>query len=764
MTPDLLSPAKCPDRDAWSAFCLGRVDADTLHALAEHLDTCPVCRDTIQTIQPLDDGLISELRRSDSPDPFAAESECLAAMRQLRHLGAAEAPQLDPNLPERLGEYRLLEPLGRGGMGAVYRAVHSRLGRVVALKTFPPGRAKDAVAVARFHREMAAVGKLDHPHVVRATDAGEADGVAYLVMELVDGIDLGRLVRARGPLPASAACELCRQAATGLQHLSAQGIVHRDLKPSNLMLGRDGSVRILDLGLAVIPHESSDSDPTQTGQVIGTVDFMAPEQADHARAVDVRSDIYSLGCTLYYLLTGRSPYASPQYPTLRAKLAAHAAAPIPSLRDARPELPPELDDVLRRMMAKEPAGRFGSPAKLIAALEPFCGRDGLAALIPEAAALEGIQASISTPAPGLKSDPTQTCAPEARWHKRATIAIAAGVFLLCGVVAAAIYSSSEPQPSPQEGETVASLDPHLAPMPRMSEEARVDTVPKRAVPSIHPVAVLRFEERGQGVMGQGAAVADLIFARLVSQPDLLLVERSDLQKSLDELQLNASGAARPESAARVGQLTGAKVLIAGSVFRVDKKVYLTAKIIGTETSRVLGASVDGPADGELGVLADRLAGDVHKVLTENIAKVLPEPVLAVDRAAALQKKLGDRLRPSVTIRATVANDTSSPAVVEVARLAKAAGFEVLDLAAGPPAAVEFELSVTAEPAAPIGKLVPAKARVEAKVVERSTGKVLVADRQTALKVDLTPTLAAKAAVEEAAAVLAERALEKLVSK
>ena len=184
-------------------------------------------------------------------------------------------------------------------MGTVYKALHTRLKRLVALKLLPEHRTQNPEALARFQREMEAVGQLDHPHLVRAHDAGEAEGQHYLVMEFLDGIDLAHLVRRTGPFLVADACEAVRQAAMGLQHAHEHGLVHRDVKPSNLMLSTDGMVKVLDLGLArLCPETPVEEDVTASGQVMGSADYMAPEQCLDARDVDGRADIYSLGGTL----------------------------------------------------------------------------------------------------------------------------------------------------------------------------------------------------------------------------------------------------------------------------------------------------------------------------------------------------------------------------------------------------------------------------------------------------------------------------------
>ena len=291
--------------------------------------------------------------------------------------------------PAHIREYRLLEQIGAGGMGAVYRAEHTRLKRIVALKLLPPSRVQDSRAIARFEREMEAIGRLDHPSVVRATDAGEHGGSHYLVMEYVEGIDLASLAQQQGPLPVADACELTRQAALGLQYIHEYGLVHRDVKPSNLMLTRAGQVKILDLGLALLRGGDADSHLTDSGQALGTADYMAPEQAVDSRQVDIRADIYSLGCTLYRLLAGRPPFTAPEYPGVVERILAHVNQPIPPLRSFRPGLPAELEAVLDRMLAKKPAGRYAVPREVAQSLEPLAAGSDLPGLARQVVAPAG---------------------------------------------------------------------------------------------------------------------------------------------------------------------------------------------------------------------------------------------------------------------------------------------------------------------------------------------------------------------------------------
>ncbi|MFH1924024.1 MAG: serine/threonine-protein kinase, partial [Planctomycetota bacterium] len=271
-----------------------------------------------------------------------------------------------------LGDYLVLDRIGEGGMGQVYKAEHKVMKRVVALKTLPAAATKSERAVQRFHREVEVAARLSHPNIVTAHDAGESHGVHYLVMEYVEGSNLASLVRSHGCLPVSTAINHVTQAARGLEYAHNKNVIHRDIKPSNLVLDSEGIVKVLDMGLArlskmVGPYDSTAEETlTGTGQAMGTIDYMPPEQAENTKTVDERADIYSLGCTLFYLLVGRSIYTGD---TTVTKLLAHREALIPSLCAERPDVAKELDAVFQRMVAKRPEDRYGSMTEVITELQ-----------------------------------------------------------------------------------------------------------------------------------------------------------------------------------------------------------------------------------------------------------------------------------------------------------------------------------------------------------------------------------------------------------
>jgi WD40 repeat protein/serine/threonine protein kinase len=405
----------CPGRDELAAFLEGKLSVQDLERIAAHLDACSRCLADLAALGSARDPLLAGLRHAAPASPFLAEPGCRQAVARFEAVGRGAARPGDPGGPaaaggtvrDQVGQYRLLEKLGQGGMGTVYKAQHTLLKRVVALKVIAAERMSDAKAVARFRREMEAVGQLQHPNIIAASDAGAADGIHFLVMEYVAGINLSQLVRRHGPMSVAAACEVIRQAAAGLQHAHTHGLVHRDLKPANLLLAPDGVVKVLDLGLALLRGEQPTGEElTEPGQVMGTFDYMAPEQALDTHAVDIRADVYSLGCTLYYLLAGQAPFGGPQYRSTLQKLLAHAKEPVPPIRVHRPEVAPELAALLERLLAKAPADRFATPAEVGSALKSWAAGSRLRELLVAAgvrpvAETEVVESTPAPPASGL---------------------------------------------------------------------------------------------------------------------------------------------------------------------------------------------------------------------------------------------------------------------------------------------------------------------------------------------------------------------------
>ncbi len=271
-----------------------------------------------------------------------------------------------------LGPYVVLDRIGAGGMGMVFKALHREHRVVVALKVLPPSFARrNRSVLAQFRRESESLARLQHPNIVRCFESvKEVDGVHFLVMEYVEGRDLKTLVEKMGVLPVAQAIECLLQTAKGLQSAHSLKVIHRDIKPANLMLDHTNTVRILDFGLArvILPDSwMHDEDNGASGRALmGTIPYMSPEQATDSAMADARSDIYSLGCTLHFLLTGRSPYSGRTWSEM---FLAHRHAPIPSLKAARPSVPDYLDALFIRMLAKDPADRPRTMASVIASTE-----------------------------------------------------------------------------------------------------------------------------------------------------------------------------------------------------------------------------------------------------------------------------------------------------------------------------------------------------------------------------------------------------------
>ena len=257
-------------------------------------------------------------------------------------------------------------------MGRVYLARHTKLGREVALKVLATHRLGDPRMGQRFEAETRAVGRLSHPNIVTAHDAREVEGTAVLVTEFIDGLDLGMLVNTVGPLRVTDACQIVRMVAVALVYSYEQGFVHRDVKPSNIMLNRSGEVKLLDLGLARLQHGDPDQmEITGTGQTIGTADYISPEQVTDSRSVDIRGDIYSLGCTLMKLLTCEAPFANDAFPTPFAKMTAHVSASPPRLSEWLPDAEKGLVSLVDSMLEKDPNKRPQSPMQVAERLLAF---------------------------------------------------------------------------------------------------------------------------------------------------------------------------------------------------------------------------------------------------------------------------------------------------------------------------------------------------------------------------------------------------------
>ena len=341
---------QCPSTEELAEFSNGRVSPARLSDIARHLDDCDACSRLLATGVPAD-GLVNRLSK-------------------IHFVEGLKGPRTSAD-PFELGEesrYELIAELGEGGMGQVFKARHKMMKRTVALKTIRPELINHPEAIKRFAKEARAAARLSHPNIVTAFDAEQCGGMHMLVMEFVEGEPINVMVNKWGPLPVDQAIDYTCQAAEGLQHAHERKMVHRDIKPQNLMLTDDGVVKILDFGLSKFRRdlESGETDSladetvlTLNNTSLGTEGFIAPEQAADARSVDIRSDIYSLGCTLFFMLTNRPPYfgTPPNDP-----------AALPDATRFRSDLPGGLNAVLARMMAPRPEDRFAVPAEVVTAL------------------------------------------------------------------------------------------------------------------------------------------------------------------------------------------------------------------------------------------------------------------------------------------------------------------------------------------------------------------------------------------------------------
>jgi eukaryotic-like serine/threonine-protein kinase len=442
------------------------------------------------------------------PDP----QDLARALIRLRWMTVYQAKKLLSGNGDELfvSQYLILDKLGEGGMGKVYKAIQMNLAREVALKVIRSNLLKSETATKRFRREVKAAGALNHPNIVRVFDAEQTGNRHYLAMEYIPGSDMANLVRNRGPLPIPIACSYVRQAALGLQHAHERGMVHRDIKPSNLLVAvgeggqytARGPVKILDMGLARMQdtpaEDSSSTELTQTGTVVGTPDFMSPEQAKNSSQVDHRSDLYSLGCTFYYLLTGDVPF--PNGSALEKLLQHQMDAPRP-VQLLRMDVPAQVAAIVQTLLEKKPDRRFQSGAALANALEPWCDSKGAgvpaSAAVPVAEAVDPSSAAIETP-PGdpfdftgedpdpvtpihIRKSPTDRLSAQHRIPTPWIIGLAALflVFLVGGAVTVGLLTRNTKKTEPMPPKSS-----HSEPPPRAEVPPKPDPAPARELESV----------------------------------------------------------------------------------------------------------------------------------------------------------------------------------------------------------------------------------------------------------------------------------------
>jgi serine/threonine protein kinase len=364
----------------------------------------------------------------------------------------------------RVHQYQLVRTLGVGGMGVVYEAFHPHLQRRVALKVLSPHLATSPNAIHRFQREMAAIGHLSHPNIVQALDAGIDHTTHYLAMEYVDGANVESLLQQIGALKVEDACEIIRQAALGLAYAHASGIVHRDIKPANLLLSQAGQVKVADLGLACFHDLVERESLTAHGAVLGTYDYMSPEQAQGG-TVGPASDIYSLGATFFRLLTGKSMFTGSGYNSPVKKLSAHINDPPPQLALMRADIPPVLNDLMDRLLAKNPSGRPHSAQEVIDVLGPLSKGARLAALLRPDGSLPAVEITTQTFHSGATKNPA-TPGTGRKWGAGSRIGLFSLIVLVGLAVLWPVALARRPNPDPPDG--------HLPSIP--AAEARSPTL------------------------------------------------------------------------------------------------------------------------------------------------------------------------------------------------------------------------------------------------------------------------------------------------
>jgi tRNA A-37 threonylcarbamoyl transferase component Bud32 len=384
--------ASCPYAGRVRALAAGDLRDDLVPHVEEHLTGCSTCGELLDALDDASDPVIQELSSlpaaaEDEPEfrrlearlmnGFSAQTGGLASRLEKRLADPAIGP-----LPQQLGNYELVECIGRGAWGAVFRARHTKLEQTVAVKVLDAQRLQSTLVIDRFVQELKAVGQLRHANIVQATDAGEDRGFHYLVTEYIDGIDTARLLAHTGPLAIADACEIVRQAAAALDFAHGRGWVHRDVKPSNLMITRDGTVKLLDLGIAG-RRDEGDGNAAAAQVPLGTADYMAPEQWTHFADVDARADVYSLGSTLFKLLTAHVPHEGKAEgpPTGKSENGATEDTAAPSATRHRPEVRRALGRFIQRMLARRPENRIATAAEVAEALTAWSRRADLPRLV-----------------------------------------------------------------------------------------------------------------------------------------------------------------------------------------------------------------------------------------------------------------------------------------------------------------------------------------------------------------------------------------------
>jgi len=441
---------QCLTDDVIRQFLMGELDDGRDQVVADHLEHCGSCQRLTMSFLSVDDLCLPWVTAShrDTIDLVRQPADTVTLNRLNRIAGTCDRPaRSNPELsrvpemfqreavPKRIDKYEIVTTIGQGGMGTVYLGIDHDLSRECAIKVLRESRSRDSRAIERARREMHAVGSLTHRNIVSVLNAGQLDdGRTFLAMEFLRGSDLQSWVQEHGPLPPEDACRVIIDAAHGLQHAHQQGLIHRDVKPSNLFRTDEDDIKVLDFGLVQLSANSMDRVDalTETGLVLGTVDFMSPEQALDSRSVDPRADIYSLGCTLAWLLSGK-----PLFPgrSVTRILLAHRDDPAPELETLQPNAPSGLDAVFQKMVAKQHEDRFRSMEDAINALRPFA-RLKHDEPVTKLSSTSETQLPASTPAPA-----SPTSAPTGVWSRTALGWLS--VLVILGIVITLVVRQSD---------------------------------------------------------------------------------------------------------------------------------------------------------------------------------------------------------------------------------------------------------------------------------------------------------------------------------
>lgn len=373
----------CPSPIALLAFLNAELPTSESTAVSTHLDQCTSCQELTNGLS--DDPELrqwNELYLSQSPVPSIDQSKDGKSVGPVR-TAPSQNGRTDSKRITRLGQLDIYEsPIGHGGMSLVFKAFHRKLKRFAAFKVLLPQRTTDRTALKRFNQEMALVGNLNHPNIVRAFDAGEINSLSYFVTEYIDGPCLAHMIQSQGQLSVPVSCEIARQIALALEHVHQRGLVHRDVKPSNILLTGEGTAKLADLGISCfadpLPNETK---LTSTGVVPGTVDYLPPEQATKKSLVDGRSDLYSLGCTLYHCIVGKPPFSGSRYDTDWKKLAAHANVSPAPIRNFRDDVPQDVIDLIDRLLDKVPVRRAAGSGAVAKDLQRWSSPDELTSML-----------------------------------------------------------------------------------------------------------------------------------------------------------------------------------------------------------------------------------------------------------------------------------------------------------------------------------------------------------------------------------------------